>query len=1079
MEEGREQTAVMELGAEGAMGMESSLDSVISMADSFIRKQYLAQLKDAQVVPLSGWATQMKAGKNVRMFQLASIAYSQTDDLCHKLANVFHAVAEFDASQVLLLDSDGFHISLYLGIAGNALDKLRMQFDTWKGSFLGNFPGGKIAMLNASRNEELLCSIFDESDITISSVSALATAKELSMDKIYGIEHLVDGMYGKPFTMLLLSNGVPKEELSKQRQSLEAMYTELSPFREYTISMNKSESKGSTQSFSMTKSESVSEGKSVTENTSFGKSKNKSSTASQSAEAEERRAKNQLLGTALSLAAIITGLGAGAEKLNPLQGLFYGGSISNILSSAQTLLGGAEAGRSETQGEGESYSLSFSESETTSRQEGFSATKGISGSDTDSVGRTIQLRYENRSVMDLLEVLHEQIVRLKHIEEIGGFDCAAYFVTGDTATALTVANLYRSLLGSGSSLGQNNAINVWSEPEKVKGICEYLKKLCHPLFHFECRPGYPKFGASTLVAADEIPMYVSLPQKSLSGLPVALRAEFARDVIRMDEDASGKLEIGNIFHMGKVGMGKVSLSKNDLSGHMFVAGTTGMGKSNFCYGLLDNLRKEGVSFLVIEPAKGEYKQVFGGYEDVHVFGTNPQLAPLLRLNPFAFPEGIHVHEHIDRLLEIFNSCWPMYAAMPEVLKEGLESIYKKCGYHLVTGRAKAGHRFPAFADLLEALPKIIQQSEFSSEVKGNYIGSLVTRVKSLTDGLYGCIFTEDETNPSILFDENVLVDLSRVGSGETKALIMGMLLMKLQEYRMCHAKMNTPLSHVTVLEEAHHLLRAATASSAEGVNLRAMSLEMITNAIAEMRTYGEGFLIADQSPASMDLAVIRNTNTKVVFKLPEQSDRQAVGNAMSLSGPQIQEISRLERGVAVVYQSDWDNAVLSKIRYFGDENFRPYVHSVPDYEMEDTAVYSQCLAFLLKDRLPEGGESSLDLALCKKLLQKSMYAEDGPKECLALLKKSMEQGAAVPSFGEICRYADNILDARQLMETCGSTENLEEWEQRMKEQIGSVVDLTESELRELILLCLNMRMGDTEAIRKLYFRYFALGKEKK
>ena len=28
--------------------------------------------------------------------------------------------------------------------------------------------------------------------------------------------------------------------------------------------------------------------------------------------------------------------------------------------------------------------------------------------------------------------------------------------------------------------------------------------------------------------------------------------------------------------------------------------------------------------------------------------------PLLKINPFSFPDDIHVLEHIDRLIEIFN-----------------------------------------------------------------------------------------------------------------------------------------------------------------------------------------------------------------------------------------------------------------------------------------------------------------------------------------------------------------------------------------------------------------------------------------
>lgn len=1047
---------------------EGSLNTAIGMADSFIRKEYLAQLQNAQAVPLIGSGECV--GRNIRMFHLASLTYSETDDLHRKIASVFHSVAEFNSRQFLLLDSDGFRVSLYLGIACERQDQLSMQFNTLKGAFTGNFPGGRLALLNASKSEELLKGIFEEEGIRISSVSALSTAKEISRDSIYGIERLVDGMYGKPFTMMFLCQAVPKEELRRLRQSYEAMYTQLTPFRECAASVNQSEARGETQSFSLSKSESVTQGRTVTESGAFGQSSSRSETVSGNKEANESRAKNQLLGTALSLTAIISGIGTGAAAMHPLQGLFYGGSVSNVLNSVQTLLGGGEPGRSETAGEGKSYTLTFSEGETSSYQEGFSASKSVSGSSTDTAGYSLQMQYENKAVSDLLEVLQEQIVRCQHIEETGGFQCAAYFVTGDNSTAITAASMYRSLLGSMSSLGQSNAVNVWSDSETLRDICEYLKICRHPVFHFENRPDYPTFTAGTLVAADELPLYISFPRKSISGFPVALRAEFARDVIRMETDCEAPIEVGKIYHLGKPTPSPVALSKQDLSGHIFVAGTTGMGKSNFCYGLLDSLRNEKVRFMVIEPAKGEYKQVFGGCEGIHIFGTNPNLSPLLRINPFSFPGGIHVNEHIDRLLEIFNSCWPMYAAMPAVLKDALETAYRQCGYNLVTGAGGSG-KFPSFADLLRILPEIVRQSDFSGEVKGNYIGSLVTRVKSLTDGLYGCVFAQDEIEPRILFDEDVLIDLSRVGSGETKALIMGIMVMKLQEYRMCHAAMNAPLSHVTVLEEAHHLLRAAPSGSPEGVDLRAMSLGMITNAIAEMRTYGEGFLIADQSPGLMDLAAIRNTNTKVIFKLPERSDRRIAGSAMSLSEAQIDEIARLERGVAVVYQSGWDNAVLAKIRHYDSGHYRPYVYSAPDVSLDSGQIRVQCLAALLRSRLDEIGSSTLDVALCRQLLEKRGYADGTSRERLAVLENLLS--GAVPRFPELCRRIDGIVDTRELMRTCGSAEHLELWEARAYVYLDPSAQLSENERRELLLLCLNIRAGDSAENRKLYFRCFS------
>ncbi len=129
--------------------------------------------------------------------------------------------------------------------------------------------------------------------------------------------------------------------------------------------------------------------------------------------------------------------------------------------------------------------------------------------------------------------------------------------------------------------------------------------------------------------------------------------------------------------------------------------------------------------------------------------------------------------------------------------------------------------FPTFADVLRTIREIIDSSEYDNDNKGAYKGALLTRLESLTTGIYQLMFTEDEISSEKLFDENVIVDLSRLGSSETKSLIMGLLILKMQEYRMVSSQgMNQQLRHVTVLEEAHNLLkRTSTEQATESSNL--------------------------------------------------------------------------------------------------------------------------------------------------------------------------------------------------------------------------------------------------------------------
>ena len=163
--------------------------------------------------------------------------------------------------------------------------------------------------------------------------------------------------------------------------------------------------------------------------------------------------------------------------------------------------------------------------------------------------------------------------------------------------------------------------------------------------------------------------------------------------------------------------------------------------------------------------------------------------------------------------------------------------------------------------------------------------------------------------------------------------------------------------HITVLEEAHNILGANPSSAnAEGTNISEKSVEMISNAIAEMRTYGEGFVIADQSPGAVDISAIRNTNTKIIMRLPEENDRRIAGKSAALKDIQIDEIARLPQGVAVVYQNDWIEPVLCKIdKYEGAE--ADFCEPSTDEELDKTKrAASVLIQFVAHGRLDDPKE---------------------------------------------------------------------------------------------------------------------------
>lgn len=624
-------------------------------------------------------------------------------------------------------------------------------------------------------------------------------------------------------------------------------------------------------------------------------------------------------------------------------------------------------GRAVSRTIGKALSNSIARAAGTSRGVNFGGNFGANFARSSNVTATvgsnegITQHFKNYTIQHTLEILEKQMKRYETSTALGMWDFAAYVLSEDMNVANNVAHTYLALTQGEESYMVKTAVNLWrgdlakdnSESNKAaKEIYGYLKELRHPIFGLneQLIKDIPQFSvypavvnATTTLSGKELAYSLNFPQKSVAGLPVIECAEFGRNISSFDElDDGTKFELGSIFHMHHAENTKAYISKNSLASHTFVTGSTGSGKSNTIYKILDEAYNHNVKYLVIEPTKGEYKNIFGEFADV--YGTNPSMTPLLRINPFSFPKEIHVLEHLDRLIEIFNVCWPMYAAMPAVLKNAVEKSYEDCGWNLIDSTNEFGEDlYPRFSDVARNVKTIIDSSEYDNENKGAYKGSLLTRLQSLSNGINGLIFTTDEISSKDLFDKNVIIDISRVGSTETKSLIMGMLVLKLQEYRIATTEeFNMPLKHLTVLEEAHNLLKRTSSDfSMESGNLAGKSVEMLANAIAEMRTYGEGFIIADQAPGLLDMSVIRNTNTKIIMRLPDESDRQLVGKAANLNEEQIVELAKLPRGVAAVYQNEWIQPILCLVKKADFKSVRYYFN--PEKNTKEEVAYNERL----------------------------------------------------------------------------------------------------------------------------------------
>ncbi|MTQ48293.1 ATP-binding protein [Streptococcus salivarius] len=901
-----------------------------------IFNSYLEQIKELYV-PIENkveFGTDFQESYNIRYFNITKWVVDKKENSLEKLVNVYEVLSNEDCNIALVFNRTETNTEVFLAVVNTKNDSDNVNVENYRKRLLeaikGNFPGSTVQ--NEKGIGRIPC-LANSKPYSVATVSNLPTAKS---EKFISqtIEKLIDGIIpsqpSENYTLILLAS--PIQDIENRKLRLSELFSALAPYEKwqtnYTFTASDATTSMATFGVNVGASAGIQHGKNQSVNQSTGDTQTSGESQTDSSGQTEGTNTSHTDGTNKGSSHNVSVPVVGGYGYTWNKGTSTADSIGQSTAKTVSRALAKTASRALSQTVGQTLGSSSGVSLGSNIGANFARASNV----TATVGKNegITQSFTNHNISHALKVLEEQMKRFEKGTAMGMWEFAAYVLSEDQNIANNVAHTYLALTQGEESFMSQSSVNLWrgdlgESSGDAEEIVAYLRELRHPLFGLN--PNllladstfnvYPSIVTSTVpLTGQELAFSLNFPRKSIPGLPILECAEFGRNIAKFDEESvtDKTIHLGDIFHMYHKEDVPVNLSQNSLASHVFVTGSTGSGKSNTIYQLLNEGIKNGLKFLVVEPAKGEYKHVFGNHDDVSVYGTNPQLTPLLRLNPFSFPKEIHILEHLDRLVEIFNVCWPMYAAMPAVLKKAVEQSYQDCGWNLLESTNPYGRLYPNFNDIADNIKTIIDSSEYDDENKGAYKGALITRIESLTNGINGLIFSNEELTNEHLFDTNVIVDLSRVGSTETKSLLMGILVLKLQEYRMTNGDMNAELKHITVLEEAHNLLkRTSTEQMSESANLLGKSVEMLANAIAEMRTYGEGFIIADQAPGLMDLSVIRNTNTKIIMRLPDFSDRELVGKSANLNDDQIIELAKLPKGVAAVYQNEWIQPVLCKV----------------------------------------------------------------------------------------------------------------------------------------------------------------------
>ncbi|MGV9947020.1 ATP-binding protein [Rhodococcus aetherivorans] len=495
----------------------------------------------------------------------------------------------------------------------------------------------------------------------------------------------------------------------------------------------------------------------------------------------------------------------------------------------------------------------------------------------------------------------------------------AIYLLGDSVSYPRLASVWRSAMSGPKSLPEpvrtadlesaDKLADLWALPDTEGGP----------------PPGryHRPFEYQTLLTTAQLAACLHLPELESAGFTVNIAARF--DVVPpvvADHTANNNLTVGRILQDQQLTTGAYRIPLHSLARHSFVTGVTGSGKTNTVFHLLQQIAEVGIPFLVIEPAKTEYRSLIDDPRlgrHLQIFTLGDETVSPFRLNPFEFPPGIPVAVHLDLLRSVFNVSFGMWTPLPQVLENCLHRIYEDRGWDITANRNRRLHAdaprsraFPTITDLVAKIDEIIGQLGYEDRVTNDLRAALRTRLDSLRTGGKGRMLDVQASLPIELITQRpTVLELEGLGDDDDKAFLMGLLMVRLVEHLRVSGQY-AGLRHLLVIEEAHRLL-AASGTSAQHqdfqADVRGKAVDTFAHLISEIRAYGQGVVVVDQVPSKLAPDVIKNTNLKVTHRIVAGDDRASMSSAMVMDEHQERALATLRSGQAAVF-ADGDDAPL-------------------------------------------------------------------------------------------------------------------------------------------------------------------------
>ncbi|EAJ6150828.1 ATP-binding protein [Campylobacter lari] len=834
---------------------------------------------------------------DVALYKVDSITFKKDAPKRQALENVLSTLRIEGVNFIYLILGNDEGIEFYYGVSrdySKSSPSLNIQEI---GEFLlcpsikGNFRGSKVEVVTGKCKRKLLDKIKNNQyQSIIEGVPGILENK----DEFQGVDRLADTMgINSEFGFMIIASLVDDKNIADIEKNIFDIYDMLNSVAKQSKQESQSEN------FSTNKSKSIGTNESKTTGTNENESRNETTNSGESKQSgtSESKILQTSSGSSKGESSYSTNKASSESKSTTTNS-----NITITGEKSQTISKNIENSKSKTS--------ESNENETTGTSEG--TTKSI----------TITTESTKKQMQDWVKYIDEILLpRIDYGKGKGLFTSSMFCFANSKAVLQKLENTIISLFSGESGnklplraflLDNGKRLHAFRNLQLPKIQMNQDDEKISSLF------SQSSHSLGNLISSKELSLIADLPKKEVVGLELNEEVEFGLNYKQFSQENS--LVLGKLIQSGNITNKEVSINKFELDKHIFITGVTGSGKTTTCQNILINSNKP---FLVIEPAKTEYRILKNIYDDLLIFTLgNDTLSPF-RLNPFEFFPHESITSRVDMIKASIEAAFDMEAAIPQIIESAIYECYKDKGWNISTNKNEiyeesafdeGVYSFPTLQDLIEKIEDVVKTQGFDERLKNDYIGSIKARLNGLLVGSKGFMLnTKRSIDFRKLLDKKVVFELEEIRNGNEKSLVMGFILTNFVEAIKANFKTSQNkhgLKHILLIEEAHRLLSKYEAG--DSLNKK-QGVEVFTDMLAEIRKYGECLMIADQIPNKLTPEVLKNTNTKIVHRIFAADDKKAIANTMALEDEQAEFLSKLDIGTAIVFSGGFSKAVAVKI----------------------------------------------------------------------------------------------------------------------------------------------------------------------